>query len=52
MHIFIADLHKDGAGFRQQVAGDGEEAVAQPGEIAVDCRPSRRGWWLTTENCC
>ena len=33
--IFIADLHEDGAGIGEKIAGDGE-AVAQVGEVAVD----------------
>ena len=35
MHILIADLHEDGAGVGEQIAGDGEP-VAQVGEVAVD----------------
>ena len=35
MDIFIADLHEDGAGIGEQIAGDGEP-VAQVGEVAVD----------------
>ena len=35
MHVFIADLHEDGTGFGEQIAGDGE-AVAEVGKIAVD----------------
>ena len=35
MDILIADLHEDGAGLGEQIAGDGEP-VAQVGEVAVD----------------
>ena len=33
--IFIPDLHEDGPGIRQQIAGNGK-AVAQIGQVAVD----------------
>jgi len=33
--IFIADLHEDGAGIGEKIAGDGEP-VAEVGKIAVD----------------
>ena len=32
MHILIADLHEDGAGVGEQIAGDGE-AVAEVSEV-------------------
>ena len=35
MDIFIADLHEDGAGIGEEIAGDGE-AIPQVGEVAVD----------------
>ena len=33
--IFIADLHEDGAGIGEEIAGDGEP-IPQVGEVAVD----------------
>ena len=35
MDIFIANLHEDGAGIGEEIAGDGEP-VPQVGEVAVD----------------
>ena len=35
VHIFIANLHKDGAGIGEEIAGDGE-SIPQVGEVAVD----------------
>src|ERR1017187_4531797 len=35
MHIFVADLDKNGAGIGEQVAGD-SESVTKVGEVAVD----------------
>jgi hypothetical protein len=35
MHILIANLHEDGAGIREEIAGNGE-AVAEVGQVAVD----------------
>ena len=35
MDIFIADLHEDGAGIGEEIAGDGEP-IPQVGEVAVD----------------
>ena len=35
MDIFIADLHEDGAGISEEIAGDGEP-IPQVGEVAVD----------------
>ena len=35
MHVFIADLHKDGTGLGEELAGR-EQAVAQIGEVGMD----------------
>jgi hypothetical protein len=35
MHIFIPDLHEDGAGVSEKIAGN-RETVTQIGEIAMD----------------
>ena len=37
MHVLIADLDEDAAGFGEEVAGDGQ-AVAEVGQVAVDAQ--------------